>query len=529
MFVLIAGIFFTSDLHAAACIGSSPNLTAASASYADVSDCVAVSTYGDTIRIPAGDATWTSGIWINKDIKIIGNGVDSTILRSGFVADGAVDAFFKFAPDLTSRERLKDLSSAETFEVSNITFTGSRVIYKYGVYIGNDSLPAIRRVKIHKNKYINLHRAAQVNGYIHGVFYNNVLIDTNASYPQGNGRLSFSNDRFSPGSGSGWYIEDNTFSFNGIDALVCGAGNHGGGYVARYNTITGTLSGKSTYFETHGNQPQYIYGPQITEVYGNNIIATGASRLTNARGGKNIYLNNVAANGWISIWEEYGDIKTSSTYPENRCPEIPGVRQTCTDSCVCQKVHDSYFINNRPTVNGPVLAASVTMDYKDRANNILNDPPEIVENIEYFNHEVSGFDGTKGVGCGTSGNRPSSCKVGVGYWATYQSCTDLSGMVGANPSTPISGTLWKCTAPNTWTTYYTPYTYPHPLRGESSVSSVTPTSTNTPTDTSVTSTTTPTTSTTPTSTSTETSATSETTSTTPATTSRIKKVPKGRQ
>jgi len=40
-------------------------------------------------------------------------------------------------------------------------------------------------------------------------------------------------------------------------------------------------------------------------------------------------------------------------------------------------------------------------------------------------------------------------------------------MVGTNPSTPISGTLYKCTSANTWTAYYTPYTYPHPLRLES--------------------------------------------------------------
>ena len=37
-------------------------------------------------------------------------------------------------------------------------------------------------------------------------------------------------------------------------------------------------------------------------------------------------------------------------------------------------------------------------------------------------------------------------------------------MVGVNPSNPISGTLYKCTSPNTWTAFYTPFPYPHPLR-----------------------------------------------------------------
>ena len=55
------------------------------------------------------------------------------------------------------------------------------------------------------------------------------------------------------------------------------------------------------------------------------------------------------------------------------------------------------------------------------------------------------FNGTNGVGSGTQGSRPSSCTSGVAYWAT-----DMN-------------TLYKCTAPNTWTAYYTPYSYPHPL------------------------------------------------------------------
>ena len=58
----------------------------------------------------------------------------------------------------------------------------------------------------------------------------------------------------------------------------------------------------------------------------------------------------------------------------------------------------------------------------------------------------------------------TTCTTGVGYWATPQSTTDLAGMTGVNPAMPISGTLYKCTAPNTWTAFYTPLAYPHPLR-----------------------------------------------------------------
>ena len=88
---------------------------------------------------------------------------------------------------------------------------------------------------------------------------------------------------------------------------------------------------------------------------------------------------------------------------------------------------------------------------------------------------TSPFDGATGIGVGTLANRPATCTTtsesadagrgGVMYWATNQ------GNWNASTSNPYGvqqngadGTLYMCTATNTWSVYYTPYVYPHPLQ-----------------------------------------------------------------
>jgi len=80
-----------------------------------------------------------------------------------------------------------------------------------------------------------------------------------------------------------------------------------------------------------------------------------------------------------------------------------------------------------------------------------------VQNRDWYT-TASSFNGTTGVGRGTLAARPATCTPGVAYWATDQ------GEWNAKSAGP-DGELFKCTATNTWTLYYIPYPYPHPLQG----------------------------------------------------------------
>lgn len=93
-------------------------------------------------------------------------------------------------------------------------------------------------------------------------------------------------------------------------------------------------------------------------------------------------------------------------------------------------------------------------------------PYDIRSDEHYYDYDpAKTFDGTiasnrSSIGVGFIGSRPATCTTGVAYWATDEGSWNLSGSGG-------QGQLYKCTAPNTWTLYYTPYTYPYPGTEES--------------------------------------------------------------
>ena len=439
----------------------------ASAAYADVAACVGVATYGDTVNLgacAAGNCIWDDQIIITKNMSIVGAGTDATYLTARFegLAEDYSGArgFFTFTPNADARARLDSLDEdTEVFEVTGIHFykDAPRLGSKYGVWIVNSYLPIIKRVKIHHNSFTNIHRATYTTGYVHGVFYSNILHNTNGAYPQGKG--NFTDDIRVPGTATAWFVEGNAFTWPADGAGdMSGAANAGGSHVVRYNDCTEGRLG--FYVETHSNQPKQV-GGYFTEIYNNFMTSSTLQNGIDMRGSQCFIFNNIANTSIYKVRDEFYDISsvpgaTSQLHAsicsgstvaaatcEGTCPQV------CADDCLCWKVNNSYFWNNRRTLGGAIKSVVVLQDSWDNsATGAFNKNPfEVVENREFWNQNES-FDGTTGVGVGLAAAKPETCTAGVGYWATDER------------------KLYRCKAgDDDWEVYYEPYTCPHPLTG----------------------------------------------------------------
>jgi hypothetical protein len=401
---------------------------AASPSYSDVSAAISAASSGDTVMVPEGSATWSSTLGITKDIELIGAGIGNTVISGNNRGQGSY--MISFNPG----------SAGLGLRISGFTFN---ITEQQCIYLANNNhLPPHADIRIDHNRFTNstISGAAIFNRGCRGVIDNNTF--DNMKYPL---RIGWGS---SMGGAWDWdnfpelvwgladdnlYIEDNTFS--NVKMCLCDQ-DQAGRYVFRYNQFNADNT-MYPWLDIHGGRGD-LHGGFGGEVYGN--IYTVGGFLMSHRGGRlAFHHNNASAGGTYNIYNNSG------------CP--PGGDR--------EKINNSYIFINREGPTGSLVGWS---------NSGGDDCGGVVVENSTFWMDNSGCvypntcsNITSGVGCGPLANRPTNCTTGTGYWATNQSCSDLTGMVGTNPATPISGTLYKCTSPNTWTAYYTPLVYPHPL------------------------------------------------------------------
>jgi hypothetical protein len=286
----------------------------------------------------------------------------------------------------------------------------------------------------------------------------------------------------------------------------CGGGNFpsGTGYVFE-NTFTAT---GSSFFNAgiHMDEPRAwraismwgfcagsgAYDLNDGTVYASGTITTGGSNSitdTSQSWSTNQWAGAATANGFpYSVYDMTRSIgfeiasntsdSLTATYPFFGAKMAIGDRYQILRSTICLdqpgRVRGTYLSGTRGPNGGPTPTGWSSQvlepiyEFADTRSGHFGTPvygfsKRILPNRDYYaevstsaqSSATSPFNGTTGTGFGILANRPTTCVAGVAYWATDQGNWNQSG--------GEQGELYICTATNTWTMSYEPFTYPHPL------------------------------------------------------------------
>jgi hypothetical protein len=457
---------------------------------------------GTTVTIPAGNCTWTTTVTYNQVYSTIiqgagaqtpAGGTDQTIIVDGVSHNPSDNADLQI-----------NTASGKSIRVTGLAFyySSANATTSYqGLVRFSGSSQSVRIDDCHINLGAgNGYGGVSTAGWIYGVVDHN-LFDTTAfvtndiriynggtwnNDPYGQGGASWSdNDYF--GTEKFLFVEDNTF--NGGFSYDC---HWGGRFVFRHNTLN------SVNMQTHGLAGDIGRSCREMEIY-DNTLTWGNNPLTNTdafalmfEGGTGMFWGNTLT-GYLQFIHEDVVRTNNATYPQTPPPNgwgycgnsVSGVLSSWdgnTDStgypCMDQVGRGKGQMLNGGDFPSFLNSVTNTISWLNQARdpayvwgNFYNAPPDesndalwsnfdqvSKENRDYYlqlpnyNEPNTVFNGTAGVGQGLSTILPGTCTAGpggntpgVGFWATD------------------TNTFYVCTATNTWSIYYQPYVYPHPL------------------------------------------------------------------
>ena len=425
--VLFAALFFAktswADTH-----------TAASCSAADVTTAITAASTGDTVAVPAGSCSWSSGLSITKGITLQGAGIGNTVITYG----GSAASMVYYNPTTPSLNN--------PFRLTGFTLDCNNVAGTYGVQIrqNSDTTNIISNIRIDNNRITKCKEGIKFLGMIYGLVDNNQFANNEMEFEVlGLDTYSWV-DPLEIGSSKYIYVETNTFTGSYGYFFLSGQGAR---WVFRYNNVDLANCAYSI-LDAHGNLV-YEYpacnwlnnnrGIVGHEIYENTFtnLNRGAAKLHDLRGGTGIVFNNAVTgtntgcNNIINIREE-DDNSIGPCYPVKTT--YPGY----------DPVKDTYIWGNTQNSNRHCLANS-------------DSALMIIEQQDYWaDTQVWGTTPTTYWTTGLSSSRGSTCTSDNVYWETD------------------TRKLYRCVGTNNWRFIYTPYTYPHPLRGEGGPADKTP-------------------------------------------------------
>jgi hypothetical protein len=492
---------------------------------------------GDIITIPAcpGGVGWPTGITHTFANSVTIQGAGATSSTAGGAGTTGTDQTVLIY-SITTGARIMDITTTagKSFRLTGVAIQGTTggSPSSNGMISVEGTSTAVRVDHCHFHIPATVGGGIQFGGAVNGVADHNYFT-TDANLGALNAVL-FSNGVLwnggtqadgswadSPHWGTSQFIfmEDSRFYQTGLADV-----NDGARFVFRHNTVTGdALDVDSLQMYWHGITPDRVRGGKEGELYGNTFsssspIDTGAVvspnsgtvlfwgntitgsfkaavdvaydfRHTAGGGGNYNYTgnwkfcgtaanggstnpwdgNNNTASGWACLGQPgrgQGDLLTGSGFP--------GTVNSATGTVswpheVLTPIYS--WMNSYSSAHYSGVYGIIHDDTAGSGGSLLTN------NTDYFyecgavdgvaNPSCSSFNGAAGTGFGALANRPSTCKggtdsmtgggaPGVAYWATDTT------------------TLYVCNPTNTWTVYYTPYTYPHPLTASSLGGSVAP-------------------------------------------------------
>jgi hypothetical protein len=453
----------------AACTGSGLvwNCSAGTTS-SQVSSALSSAADGATLTFAAGSYSWNS--FVN-----FSNSKGATLICA---SEGACNV--SVSGTVLGMNGTLSGTNNHLYRVSGFVFNGGSafVMWFYGPGTATN-------LRIDHNQFVNQSTETVLFfgenytvGYFYGVIDHNTLTNSRSiALAQIIGSGNGAPPAGTRGTAKNLYFEDNTIAISSMTNAGVGCIDSWGGasIVWRHNKSTNCLV--TSHGVTHG------WGPVNWEVYANQIIVNSGTvrdcyRCFHHQGsGELLVFDNLftAASGKssdaISLTHYRSATPSAAGYDiAGRCDgsqSIDGNRSGMQGyPCKRQPGRDVngalqpiYVWNNRWSDTGGLVAMDIENPWNASNPSVGT---HVAANRDYFNAVSAGaqtsptspFNGTSGMGFGTLANRPTTCTTGseagggVGYFATNQG---------------PQGTLYRCSASNTWTVQYTPYTYPHPL------------------------------------------------------------------
>lgn len=427
---------------------------------------------GDIVQIPNGSCAWTSGVtFSNKSIHLtaenpaVPSNVNITLGSSSAIQTGTSNT------SRVSYLHLLITSGASWTNWINVRGPNFRADHNR---FENQNGGTNTKVAVYVNCDTGMAAAS-------GVADNNIFDNTRVV---SHGNLSVSGQMAlwleattltAPSTTTGvFYVETNTFTAASPTANNLMDANQGGRYVFRYNTVVNYT------VEAHSVQG-YHRGTKSWEIYNNTFTGTGTvpSHGMFLRGGTGIAFGNTFDTNYNANPIKLDNVRSFTLYNQP-CDAVPGPGECdglsdwdgnttngwpCRDqmgrgpdssswsdtSCPYSPLPPSqsslpayFFINTRNSVQVNPSIANCTTAVK--ANGSCAD---VVADRDYYAYTAS-FNGTSGTGRGVIASRPATCTTGVAYQASDE-----------------SDKIYKCTATDTWTAYWSPAAYPHALAGGS--------------------------------------------------------------